>query len=68
MTIGDGEGETMQKIKIRFAPRWEPRFLIYPNLVSLPHISLAIVKADNPSGLNKFWRLAVAKIKHKLAR
>ena len=56
----------LYNFKEKFAPRWEPRFLIYPNLISLPRVSLAIVRADNPSGLNKFWRLAVVKIKSSL--
>lgn len=58
----------LHNFKLKFNPRWEPRFLIYPNLAALPKINLAIVKADNPGGLAKFWRWALIRFRIKIAR
>lgn len=53
----------LHDFKAKFNPRWEPRYLIYPGLVILPRVSMAIVRADNPSGLSKFWRPAIQRLK-----
>ena len=39
--------------KDKFAPRWEPRYLIYPGTASLPAVALALILAD--SGTSVFW-------------
>jgi len=53
----------LHDFKAKFNPRWEPRYLIYPGLVILPRVSMAIVRADNPTGLNKFLRPAIKRFK-----
>jgi phosphatidylglycerol lysyltransferase len=39
--------------KDKFAPRWEPRYLIHPGAASLPAVALALILAD--SGTSVFW-------------
>ena len=39
--------------KEKFAPRWEPRYLIHPGAASLPAVALALILAD--SGTSVFW-------------
>jgi phosphatidylglycerol lysyltransferase len=32
--------------KQKFSPSWEPRFLVYPNIGTLPKVALAVARAD----------------------
>ncbi len=37
----------VHQYKEKFYPQWEPRYLIYPNLTTLPDIIFALVRADS---------------------
>ncbi|WP_405880680.1 phosphatidylglycerol lysyltransferase domain-containing protein [Streptomyces sp. NBC_01136] len=38
--------ESLYKFNAKFQPRWEPRFLVYPQARDLPRIGLAIMRAE----------------------
>jgi phosphatidylglycerol lysyltransferase len=40
---GLARAESLYNFKKKFHPRWEPRYLIYPNTVTLPRVGLALV-------------------------
>lgn len=39
--------------KDKYNPDWEPRYLAYPGVLSLPGATLAVIKAGNPRGVVK---------------
>jgi phosphatidylglycerol lysyltransferase len=40
--------------KRKFAPEFEPRYLIYPGALALPRVALALVRAQSPGGLRSY--------------
>lgn len=38
--------ESLYRFNLKFAPRWQPRFLVYPRTADLPRIGLAALEAE----------------------
>jgi len=42
---GDGQvSERLQAVRVRFKPRWRPRYLVYPGATSLPIVWTAVAR------------------------
>jgi len=44
--------------KRKFAPRFEDRYLVYPDPLALPRVVLALARAQSPGGLRSYFRKA----------
>jgi phosphatidylglycerol lysyltransferase len=41
----------LHEFKGKFDPRWSPRYLVYPNITSLPAVTIAMMRADSGTDL-----------------
>lgn len=51
--------KSLHQFKEKFIPRWENRYLVYPNLAAVPRVVYALVNAQMPNfGLSELAKLA----------
>jgi phosphatidylglycerol lysyltransferase len=52
----------LYEFKSKYSPRWEPRYLVFPNPIALPAIIVALIKVGDPRSLSKLWRWVKARL------
>jgi phosphatidylglycerol lysyltransferase len=50
--------EGLFRWKSKFAPEFEPRFLVYDDPLALPRVVLALARAQSPGGFLSYFRKA----------
>jgi lysylphosphatidylglycerol synthetase-like protein (DUF2156 family) len=48
--------EDLFRWKSKFGPEFERRYLVYPSVVALPRVALALARAQSPGGLRSYFR------------
>ena len=51
----------LHQFKEKFQPRWEPRYLVFPNRAALPEVILGLVRADSGDRLFEYLRFEYVK-------